>query len=114
MTLFRVPNSVLPMVDNHRGATVAVDAMGFDEVMDLIVEAPSPVALRFSSPYCLVKVTGPKGDLSFSAKKGDNLRAALTAPSKIGRPSAASKGSGALELRGPRRRHAARRCCATP
>ena len=29
----------------------------------------------------------------------DNLRAALTAPSKIGRPSAASKGSGALELR---------------
>mmetsp|Transcript_23940 Transcript_23940/g.71819 ORF Transcript_23940/g.71819 Transcript_23940/m.71819 type:complete len:215 (-) Transcript_23940:50-694(-) len=58
---------------------VAVDAMGFDDVMDMIVDAPSPVVLRFSSPYCLVKVTSPKGDLSFSAKKGDNLRAALLA-----------------------------------
>ena len=30
--------------------------MGFDDIMDMIVDAPSPVALSFSSPFCLVKV----------------------------------------------------------
>ena len=68
------PNDRLDAVNG-----VDTTAMGFDDVMDLIVDAPSPVRLQFSGPTCTVTVVGPKGETTFDIKKGSNLRKELLA-----------------------------------
>ena len=47
-------------VDDRLDAVNGVDttSMGFDDVMDLIVDAPSPVRLQFSGPTCQLTVAG--------------------------------------------------------
>ena len=51
-------------VDDRLDAVNGVDttSMGFDDIMDLIVDAPSPVRLQFSGPTCQLTVVGPKGE----------------------------------------------------
>lgn len=68
------PNDRLDAVNG-----VDTTAMGFDDVMDLIVDAPSPVRLQFSGPTCAITVVGPKGETTFDIKKGSNLRKELLA-----------------------------------
>ncbi len=47
-------------VEDRLDAVNGVDttSMGFDDVMDLIVDAPSPVRLQFSGPACRLTVAG--------------------------------------------------------
>ena len=47
-------------VEDRLDAVNGVDttSMGFDDVMDLIVDAPSPVRLQFSGPTCQLTVAG--------------------------------------------------------
>ena len=68
-------------VEDRLDAVNGVDttSMGFDDVMDLIVDAPSPVQLKFSGPTCQLTVVGPKGETTFEVKKGANLRKELLA-----------------------------------
>ena len=68
-------------VDDRLDAVNGVDttSMGFDDVMDLIVDAPSPVRLQFSGPTCKLTVVSPKGGTTFEVKKGSNLRKELLA-----------------------------------
>jgi ferredoxin len=68
-------------VEDRLDAVNGVDttSMGFDDVMDLIVDAPSPVRLKFSGPTCKLTVSGPKGETTFEVKKGANLRKELLA-----------------------------------
>ena len=68
-------------VEDRLDAVNGVDttSMGFDDVMDLIVDAPSPVRLQFSGPTCQLTVVGPKGETTFDVKKGANLRKELLA-----------------------------------
>ena len=68
-------------VEDRLDAVNGVDttSMGFDDVMDLIVDAPSPVRLKFSGPTCQLTVVGPKGETTFEVKKGANLRKELLA-----------------------------------
>ena len=68
-------------VEDRLDAVNGVDttSMGFDDVMDLIVDAPSPVRLQFSGPTCKLTVAGPKGETTFEVKKGSNLRKELLA-----------------------------------
>ena len=67
-------------VEDRLDAVNGVDttSMG-DDVMDLIVDAPSPVQLKFSGPTCQLTVVGPKGETTFEVKKGANLRKELLA-----------------------------------
>jgi len=68
-------------VEDRLDAVNGVDttSMGFDDIMDLIVDAPSPVQLKFSGPTCQLTVVGPKGETTFEVKKGANLRKELLA-----------------------------------
>ena len=68
-------------VDDRLDAVNGVDttSMGFDDVMDLIVDAPSPVQLKFSGPTCQLTVVGRRGEAAVEVKKGANLRKELLA-----------------------------------
>mmetsp|Transcript_19280 Transcript_19280/g.59351 ORF Transcript_19280/g.59351 Transcript_19280/m.59351 type:complete len:215 (-) Transcript_19280:25-669(-) len=68
---------VRPDLRLERVGDVDCTTLGFDDVMDLIADAPSPVALAFAAPDCAVTVVGPEGEMTMTLRKGENLRAAL-------------------------------------
>ena len=67
-------------VDDRLDAVNGVDttSMGFDDVMDLIVDAPSPVRLQFSGPTCKLTVVGCV-EIRFQAPHAIDAASSLTA-----------------------------------
>ena len=67
-------------VDDRLDAVNGVDttSMGFDDVMDLIVDAPSPVRLQFSGPTCKLTVVGCV-EIRFQAPHAIDATLSLTA-----------------------------------
>ena len=67
-------------VEDRLDAVNGVDttSMGFDDVMDLIVDAPSPVRLQFSGPTCQLTVAGCV-EIRFQAPHAIDATLSLTA-----------------------------------
>ena len=67
-------------VDDRLDAVNGVDttSMGFDDIMDLIVDAPSPVRLQFSGPTCQLTVAGCV-EIRFQAPHAIDATLSLTA-----------------------------------
>ena len=67
-------------VEDRLDAVNGVDttSMGFDDVMDLIVDAPSPVRLQFSGPTCKLTVVGCV-EIRFQAPHAIDATLSLTA-----------------------------------
>ena len=67
-------------VDDRLDAVNGVDttSMGFDDIMDLIVDAPSPVRLQFSGPTCKLTVAGCV-EIRFQAPHAIDATLSLTA-----------------------------------
>ena len=67
-------------VEDRLDAVNGVDttSMGFDDVMDLIVDAPSPVRLQFSGPTCKLTVVGCV-EIRFQAPYAIDATLSLTA-----------------------------------
>ena len=67
-------------VEDRLDAVNGVDttSMGFDDIMDLIVDAPSPVQLKFSGPTCQLTVVGCV-EIRFQAPHAIDATLSLTA-----------------------------------